>query len=157
MAASKSSAATMTRSCRTGMVSGWLVVMIIRVGPDTNVRGKRPMRIGKLSESTGTSPRSLRYYEEQHLLVSTRSSSGQRIYKHDAVERVALICSLFQAGLCSSTIADILPCMADPASQTPLLRERLVSERARISAQMEAMEQTLKAMDAVLGNLPLDA
>lgn len=113
------------------------------------------MRIGQLSEATGASPRSLRYYEEQNLLTSTRSSSGQRIYKHEALERVALIRYLFQAGLCSSTIAEILPCMADPTSQTPLLRERLVSERAKISAQVEAMEQTLKAMDAVLGNLPL--
>lgn len=111
------------------------------------------MRIGQLSEATGASPRSLRYYEEQNLLSSTRSSSGQRIYKHEALERVALIHYLFQAGLCSSTIAEILPCMADPTSQTPLLRKRLVRERARISAQVDAMEQTLKAMDAILQNL----
>lgn len=111
------------------------------------------MRIGQLSAATGASPRSLRYYEEQNLLSSTRSSSGQRIYGHEALERVALIRDLFRAGLNSSTIADILPCMADPASQTPMLRERLVGERARIAAQREALEQTLKAMDAVLGNL----
>lgn len=115
------------------------------------------MRIGQLSEATGASPRSLRYYEEQHLLVSTRSSSGQRIYTDEVVERVALIRDLFQAGLCSSTIADILPCMTDTASQTPILRVRLISERARISDQIEAMGKTLKAMDSVLGNLPLDA
>ncbi|MFC4718084.1 MerR family transcriptional regulator [Glutamicibacter sp. BW77] len=147
----------MTRSCRTGAVSGCCVVMLDRLGPDINVRGKRPMRIGQLSEATGASPRSLRYYEEQHLLVSTRSSSGQRIYTDEAVERVALIRDLFQAGLCSSTIADILPCMTDTASQTPILRARLISERARISDQIEAMGKTLKAMDSVLGNLPLDA
>ncbi|MGP9784609.1 MerR family transcriptional regulator [Glutamicibacter sp. AOP12-B1-11] len=147
----------MTRSCRTGAVSGCCVVMLARLGPDINVRGKRPMRIGQLSEATGASPRSLRYYEEQHLLVSTRSSSGQRIYTDEAVERVALIRDLFQAGLCSSTIADILPCMTDTASQTPILRARLISERAIISDQIEAMGKTLKAMDSVLGNLPLDA
>ncbi|MGP5155091.1 MerR family transcriptional regulator [Glutamicibacter ardleyensis] len=147
----------MTRSCRTGAVSGCCVVMLDRLGPDINVRGKRPMRIGQLSEATGASPRSLRYYEEQHLLVSTRSSSGQRIYTDEAVERVALIRDLFQAGLCSSTIADILPCMTDTASQTPILRARLISERAIISDQIEAMGKTLKAMDSVLGNLPLDA
>ncbi len=115
------------------------------------------MRIGQLSEATGASPRSLRYYEEQHLLVSTRSSSSQRIYRNEAVERVALIRELFQAGLCSSTIADILPCMTDSALRTPLLRERLIDERARISAQVEAMEQTLKAMDSILVNLPREA
>ncbi|MGP4996055.1 hypothetical protein ACTXJE_18775 [Glutamicibacter ardleyensis] len=47
--------------------------------------------------------------------------------------------------------------MTDTASQTPILRARLISERARISDQIEAMGKTLKAMDSVLGNLPLDA
>jgi hypothetical protein len=47
--------------------------------------------------------------------------------------------------------------MANPASQTPLLRERLAGERARISNQMEAMAQTLKAMDGILGNLASEA
>lgn len=114
-------------------------------------------RIGQLSEATGASPRSLRYYEEQNLLSSTRSGSGQRIFGHEALERVALIRDLFSAGLCSSTIADMLPCMANPALQTPLLRERLAGERARISNQMEAMAQTLKAMDGILGNLASEA
>lgn len=45
------------------------------------------MRIGELSASTGVSMRSLRYYEEQGLLHAERSSSGQRLYAGDAVER----------------------------------------------------------------------
>lgn len=38
------------------------------------------MRIGELSKYTGVSPRSLRYYEEQGLLTSSRSDAGQRHY-----------------------------------------------------------------------------
>lgn len=33
------------------------------------------MRIGELSKRTGVSPRSLRYYEEQGLLTSSRSDA----------------------------------------------------------------------------------
>lgn len=39
------------------------------------------MRIGELSARTGASRRSLRYYEEQGRLVSSRSSSGQHHYE----------------------------------------------------------------------------
>ena len=38
------------------------------------------MRIGELSKRTGVSSRSLRYYEEQGLLTSSRSDAGQRHY-----------------------------------------------------------------------------
>ncbi|MFI5897699.1 MerR family DNA-binding transcriptional regulator [Actinoplanes sp. NPDC051513] len=38
------------------------------------------MRIGDLSAATGASTRSLRYYEEQGLLTSTRTPGGQRVY-----------------------------------------------------------------------------
>ncbi|WP_370446217.1 MerR family DNA-binding transcriptional regulator [Cryobacterium sp. Y57] len=57
----------MTRSWRTWAESFLCVLMIATLKPDTNVRGKRLMRIGDLARATGASPRSLRYYEEQHL------------------------------------------------------------------------------------------
>lgn len=49
------------------------------------------MRIGELAALTGASPRSLRYYEEQNLLSSCRTTSGQRVYNDEAHERVRLI------------------------------------------------------------------
>ncbi len=59
------------------------------------------MRIGELSQRTGVSQRSLRYYEEQGLLSSSRSDSGQRHYSDAAVQRVSLIRQLFGAGMSS--------------------------------------------------------
>jgi DNA-binding transcriptional MerR regulator len=53
------------------------------------------MRIGELSKRTGVSPRSLRYYEEQGLLTSSRSHAGQRHYSDAEVQRVSLIRQLF--------------------------------------------------------------
>lgn len=111
------------------------------------------MRIGKLAAMTGASPRSLRYYEEQHLLSSGRSTSGQRVYADGAHERVLLIRRLNRAGLCSSTIADLLPCITNPAARTPLLRERLIRERARISAQVDSLRETLTSLDCIVDAL----
>ena len=46
------------------------------------------MRIGDLAEHTGASVRSLRYYEEQGLLLADRTPSGQRTYDDDAVDDI---------------------------------------------------------------------
>ena len=111
------------------------------------------MRIGELAALTGASARSLRYYEEQHLLSSYRTRSGQRVYAGEAEDRVRRIQRLYRAGLCSSTIADLLPCMTNPAARTPLLRERLIGERARISAQVESLQETLISLDRIVDDL----
>src|SRR4051812_48718866 len=99
------------------------------------------MRIGDLAAATGASARSLRYYEEQSLLASERSPGGQRHYPESAVERVTLIQSLLAAGLSSSTIHDVLPCITDTAIRTPWLAERLRAELGRIEHQIDHLNQ----------------
>jgi DNA-binding transcriptional MerR regulator len=100
------------------------------------------MRIGDLSAATGASARSLRYYEEQGLLGSERGTGGQRHYPESATERVALIRTLLAAGLSTSAIADVLPCVADEAIRTPWLSARLTEELLRIEAQMADLRRT---------------
>jgi DNA-binding transcriptional MerR regulator len=93
------------------------------------------VRIGDLATSARVSVRALRYYEEQGLLASTRSESGQRLYGNAAVNRVRLIQQLYGAGLSSKTIAELLPCV-DAKVSTPESRERLAAERDRINTQI---------------------
>ncbi|MFI1257269.1 MerR family transcriptional regulator [Streptomyces netropsis] len=68
------------------------------------------MRIGELSRRTGVSPRLLRYYEGQGLLVSERDSNDYRRYGAAAVERVTRIRELLAGGLTTEAIRDLLPC-----------------------------------------------
>jgi DNA-binding transcriptional MerR regulator len=107
------------------------------------------MRIGELAAKTGVSVRALRYYEEQGLLVSVRSASGQRHYADTAAERVELIQTLYAAGLSSKTIADLLPCV-DAKESTPESRARLAAERDRIDAQITELIRTRDKLDAVI-------
>lgn len=108
------------------------------------------MRIGDLAAATGASPRSLRYYEEQGLLASERSTSGQRHYPAVAVERVDLIKCLLEAGLSSSTISDVLPCISDEAIRTPWLEQRLRDELRRVDEQMASLKTTRKVLTEVI-------
>jgi DNA-binding transcriptional MerR regulator len=100
------------------------------------------MRIGELSRRTGVSPRSLRYYEEQGLLASTRTAGGHREYGPPALERVDRIQCLFAAGLSSNTIYELLPCIyaqerGDPA---PDLLDNLRVERERIKESLGRLD-----------------
>jgi len=111
------------------------------------------MRIGELSARTGASARSIRYYEEQGLLTSERSGSGQRTYAESAVDRVLLIRRLFDAGIGSRTMSGLLPCLSDPTIRTPWLTDRLRDERERIVAEIAELAGTVAALDAVIGDL----
>jgi DNA-binding transcriptional MerR regulator len=96
------------------------------------------MRIGELAKRSGVSVRALRYYEEQGLLASVRSPSGQRHYVESAVEKVLFFQDMYAAGLNSRTIARLLPCM-DTGLTDVEQRDLLRAEHARISEQVERL------------------
>ncbi|WP_184080753.1 MerR family transcriptional regulator [Nocardiopsis mwathae] len=112
------------------------------------------MRIGELSRRTGVSERSLRYYEEQGLLVARRTAGGHREYSDAAVERVERIQCLYAAGVNSSGIYELLPCMyaqerGDPA---PDLLDSLARERGRISAMIDRLAASRDLLDEVIAS-----
>ncbi len=109
------------------------------------------MRIGVLAERAGVSVRSLRYYEEQHLLTSTRSPSGQRHYPEGAVERVRFLQRLYTAGLSSRTIAELLPCVDSPSAEnTAAAFHRMVEERDHLTTHIEEMVNARDALDQLI-------
>ena len=109
------------------------------------------MRIGELASRTGVSVRSLRYYEEQGLLSSSRSASGQRHYTEGEVERVAFIQALYAAGLSSRTIAELLPCVDTPSEDhSDAALERMAKERDRLSDHIADLVRTRDALDALM-------
>ena len=107
------------------------------------------MKIGELAQRTGVSVRSLRYYEEQGLIHSARTSGGQRVYDPSTVGRVELVQLLYRAGVSSRDVLAIMPCIASGAT-TPAMIERLVAERARIDAKVEELTATRERLDGIL-------
>lgn len=101
------------------------------------------MRIGELAKQTGASVRALRYYEEQGLMRPQRTASSQRVYGPDAVERVRLLRRLYNAGLTSTTIASLLPCVDTPSDEvTRKTMAVMRREHARISDQITELITT---------------
>lgn len=107
------------------------------------------MRIGDIAQQSGVSTRALRYYEEQGLLSSERTGSGQRTYPQSAVERVRLIQQFFAAGLSSRTIVQLLPCV-DTGHGSPEAFAMMAAERSRISEAMADLAAARDALDRMI-------
>jgi DNA-binding transcriptional MerR regulator len=116
------------------------------------------MRISELARRTGTTPRALRYYEEQGLLRPDRSASGYRDYHPQAVHTVRHIQLLLSAGLGTGAIAEILPCVPDDttvlAPTCPELLDALADERARITRSIEKLAAAREILDRLIRHRP---
>jgi DNA-binding transcriptional MerR regulator len=108
-------------------------------------------RIGQLAEATAVSARSLRYNEASGLITSQRTSGGWRNFDDTMVDRVVLIQNLFAAGLCSSTIGELLPCLVAPADErTGALEQRLAREVARLEAVKRDVDRQLEVLHSLV-------
>lgn len=108
------------------------------------------MRIGELAEASGVSPRSLRYYEEQGLIRSSRTPGGWRDFDDETIERVVTIQHLFAAGLCSATVYQLLPCLdAPPADRTGELERLLAREVTRLEERRRDLDREIDTLRAL--------
>ncbi len=111
------------------------------------------MRIGELAEQTNVSVRSLRYYEQQGLLRSARSTSGRRIFEQASIDRVIQIQELFAAGMCSTKIKDLLPCFdAEPDKRTGMLDQELLKHRERLEEAIRDLQRARSTLNEVIDN-----
>lgn len=110
------------------------------------------MRIGQLAEATGTTTKTLRFYEETGLLnPAERLASGYRDYAGDAVGRIGFIHRGQAAGLTLAQIRQILNIrehVQTPCSHVrDLLGNRLRELDAKI-AELTALKETILQLHA---------
>lgn len=119
------------------------------------------MRIGELSKRAEVSIRSLRYYEEQNLLYPTRLPSGYRVYDESDVLLVQRIQALLAAGLSTSKIARVLPCLTQHDDGLALscsdLYNDLIAERDEMLARIDTLRTSAEALNSVIAASPKPA
>jgi DNA-binding transcriptional MerR regulator len=109
------------------------------------------MRIGELSERTGTPRRLLRYYEEQGLIAPDRLPNGYRDYDERLVDRVRQIRGLLDSGLPTRLIRLVLPCLDRPCTihfpdPTPEMLATLEHELARMDDRISCLTRNRDAV-----------
>ncbi|MBU5653718.1 heavy metal-responsive transcriptional regulator [Corynebacterium aurimucosum] len=100
------------------------------------------MRIGQLAEATGTTTKTLRFYEESGLLPpAERLASGYRDYAEDAVGRVGFIHRGQAAGLTLAQIRQILDIRDGGQAPCEHVRDLLDVRFAEIEQQIADLRQ----------------
>lgn len=107
------------------------------------------LRIGALAQRAGVSVRALRYYEQQGLLASERTPSGQRLYPEAAVDKVRFFQQMYAAGLTSANIAELLPCF-DTGHTDAEQRQMLHEQRDRIRSRRDELQKALDQLDRII-------
>jgi DNA-binding transcriptional MerR regulator len=64
-------------------------------------------KIGEVAELLGTTPRALRFYEEEGLISSQRTTGGTRLYSLEDIARFRAILDLARAGIPIALIKDL--------------------------------------------------
>jgi DNA-binding transcriptional MerR regulator len=92
----------------------------------------RLRKIGEVAELLGTTPRALRFYEEEGLVSARRTSGGTRLYADADIARYRAILRLAQAGIPIALIKELAT-----------TRERFATG-ARASHEIHAVLATLQ-------------
>ena len=111
------------------------------------------MLIGELSRRTGVSPRLLRYYGAQELLVADRGPNGYREYREETVVVVRQIRALLDAGLPTEVIRTILPCAEGELPRIDLcegLRGVLEQQLTELDARIDGLQRRRGALAGYL-------
>jgi MerR family transcriptional regulator, redox-sensitive transcriptional activator SoxR len=110
------------------------------------------LTIGELSARSGVATSALRYYEEQGLIESQRTSGNQRRYRRPTLRRVAFIRSAQRVGLSLEEIAEALATLPEGRTPTKSDWSRLSRDwRPRLDAQIERLERLREKLDGCIG------
>lgn len=134
----------------------------LNVDTDVNVKQQgriHTVQIGELAERTGVSTRSLRHYDREGLLPSTRLSNGYRDFLDGAVDQVARIRVLLDVGLSLNQARPLMPCFM-PTGELggcDALRETLDEQVYDLDEQISRLLKTRNKISmtvSALGSAP---
>jgi DNA-binding transcriptional MerR regulator len=133
-------------------------------GPATTA-SPRTLRIGEVAELTGTTPRTIRYYEEIGLLggESERAQGKHRAYSDADVERIGEVVRLRDLlGLSLDQLSQLVEAESARAhlrreyheTESPAERRRILEQlRTHIDTQLELVHSRLSELTKLAGEL----
>ncbi len=111
------------------------------------------MLIGELARQTGTTTRTLRYYEQRGLLHSYRDANDYRVYDELAVTRVRNIRRLQANGLSIDDIGYFLGCLDNDLSAEPRCETAIAVYEHRLAELDERMAALSQLRDQMVTEL----
>lgn len=101
------------------------------------------MRIGNLAQAAGVSCDTLRFYEKQGLIRSTRASNGYRLYAPETAQLVTYIRTAQKLGFSLTEIGKSMPAIWSAPDPDAAVAE-LLAEKVKVIDERIAELQHLK-------------
>ncbi|MDP9428656.1 MAG: MerR family transcriptional regulator [Actinomycetota bacterium] len=118
------------------------------------------LQIGQVAERTGLSPRTMRFYEEEGLVVPTaRTEGGFRLYSEDDVARFEVIKRMKPLGFAVEEMCELLALLADLDTGTgdrAQLLDRLRMFHEAATARVTALREQLAIAEGFADTLARD-
>ena len=106
------------------------------------------MRISEVSEQSGMSADTLRYYERIGLIPPVnRNGSGIRDYNDMDMKRVEFIRCMRNAGLSIEVLSEYVELVQQGDETIEARQEILKEQRKQLAAKIEEMQETLDLLD----------
>jgi MerR family transcriptional regulator, copper efflux regulator len=126
-------------------------------GRVTGIPRSELVQIGQVAERTGLSLRTIRWYEEERLVVPTsRTEGGFRLYSADDVARLEVIKRMKPLGFALEEMRELLTLLADldagTGDRTQLL-DRLAMFHQAATARVTALREQLAVAEGFAGSL----
>ena len=109
------------------------------------------LKISELSEQTGLSAHTLRYYEKHGLInASNRSEAGYRFYNDSDLRRVQFVKTARNTGFSLADIGQLLSIRVDKRSHscqdvTDITQKKLLEVSAKLT-ELQSMQKTLELL-----------
>lgn len=106
-------------------------------------------KIKEVSEKTGLSSHTLRYYEKEGILPPIdRDASGNRMYSQENITWLEIVKCLKQTNMPVADIKEIVHLSIVGDETIEERKEILLSHRKTIEEQMKALKKSLKKIDS---------
>lgn len=110
------------------------------------------LTIGQTAQRLGITTSALRFYEDRHLIVSSRTAGGQRRYARNVLRRVSFIRAAQQVGLSLREIAEGLEALPPDRAPTKDEWETFAEAwRPRLEEQIRTLEGIRDRLSSCIG------
>ena len=110
------------------------------------------LTVGQVADRCGVAPSAVRYYDDEGLIVSTRTSGRQRRFNRETIRRISFILAAQRVGRPLAEVRETLDGL--PRNQTPSQADwsRVSTNwRERLDDQIDALTQLRDRLDECIG------
>ncbi|MDD5242079.1 MAG: MerR family transcriptional regulator [Sulfuricella sp.] len=108
-------------------------------------------KIGEVAEQLGTTPRALRFYEEEGLVSARRTPGGTRLYSEEDIARFRAILRLAHSGIPLALIKE-LATTREKFSTGDMASHNVHSVLAKLQLQVQGQINMLAKLESELSN-----